>query len=318
MKRYMFIRKNVKNTHKVIFFCILLNITLLSGCSQKGTGDWQEDLKVATKVVNAEDDFLLTLTTNYGVMKILLFKETPIHRENFVKLVRQHYYDSLLFHRVIDGFMIQGGDPDSRFAEMDEKLGRGEIGEQLQAEINYNYIHRKGALAMARKGSFNPEKKSSGCQFYIVQGKKYTKEELYDSKTEYNKVNKYFSSLIEDPEYSQIQTAYVQLGENGNSDGQKRLMKKCIPILEKKYKVNLIEKPTRKERIAYTTVGGTPFLDREYTVFGQVVEGLEVIDKISQQKVNRQQRPLEDIRMSIEIEEVPSVYVEQLKKSSNL
>ncbi|MBD0402443.1 peptidylprolyl isomerase [Flammeovirga sp. EKP202] len=297
-------------------FLYLILVSLIGfSCSKSQNGDWEEGKEVATEVEDPNDDFLLTLTTEYGAMKIILYKETPIHRENFIKLVRQHYYDSLLFHRVINGFMIQGGDPDSRFADENENLGRGEIGDLLPAEINYKYFHQKGALAMARKGGpSNPDKKSSGCQFYIVDGKKYTKESLYDSKTDYKRVNQYFSSLIEDPEYSRINQAYVQLGERGDVAGQKRLMKKCIPMMEKKYEVQLIEKPTRKERIAYTKYGGAPFLDREYTVFGQVVEGLEVIDKIAAQKVNPQNRPVEDIKMSITVEEVPSVYVEQLLK----
>ncbi|NME66344.1 peptidylprolyl isomerase [Flammeovirga aprica] len=305
----------MKYSLQTAFFYVVLICCIGFSCSSSQNGDWEEGKDVPTKVADPNDDFLLTLTTEYGDMKIILYKETPIHRENFIKLVRQHYYDSLLFHRVIDGFMIQGGDPDSRFADENDHLGRGEIGEQLPAEINYKYIHQKGALAMARKGGgSNPEKKSSGCQFYIVDGKKYTKEALYDAKTDYKKVNQYFTALMEDPEYSRVGQAYVQLGEKGDAAGQKRLMKKCIPLMEKKYEVQLIEKPTRKEKNAYTKLGGTPFLDREYTVFGQVVEGLDVIDKIASQKVNRQKRPLEDIKMSITVEEVPAVYVEQLLK----
>ena len=297
------------------FFYVVLITSLSFSCRNQQNGDWEKDKEVTTEVENPDDDFLLTLSTDYGDMKIILYKETPIHRKNFIKLVKQHYYDSLLFHRVINGFMIQGGDPDSRFADEGDDLGRGEIGEQLPAEINYKYFHQKGALAMARKGGgTNPEKKSSGCQFYIVDGKEYTKENLYDSKTDYKRVNQYFSSLIEDPEYARIKSAYLQLGERGDTAGQKRLMKKCIPMMEKKYEVQLIDKPTRKERIAYTTLGGTPFLDREYTVFGQVVEGLDVIDKIASQKVNNRKRPLEDIKMSFTVEEVPSVYTDQLLK----
>ncbi|KXX68352.1 peptidylprolyl isomerase [Flammeovirga sp. SJP92] len=304
----------MKYSLQVAFFYII-SISFIGFSCSNSQGDWEEGKEVATEVEDPNDDFLLTLTTEYGAMKIILYKETPIHRKNFIKLVRQHYYDSLLFHRVIDGFMIQGGDPDSRFADEGEHLGRGEIGDQLPAEINYKYFHQKGALAMARKGGgSNPGKKSSGCQFYIVDGKKYTKESLYDSKTDYKKVNQYFTSLIEDPEYSRINQAYVQLGERSDTAGQKRLMKKCIPMMEKKYDVQLIDKPTRKERIAYTKLGGTPFLDREYTVFGQVVEGLDIIDKIASQKVNAQKRPIEDIKMSITVEEVPAVYVEQLLK----
>lgn len=315
----MIVRKNVKNTLIFYFLPLLLIISSLNSCKEKGNGDWQEGLKVATEVENPDDDFLLSLTTKYGVMKIVLFKETPIHRANFIKLVRQHYYDSLLFHRVVKGFMIQGGDPESRFAEPNTSLGKGEIGDKLPAEINYKYFHRKGALAMARQGdNVNPEKESSSCQFYIVQGRKYTKEGLLDKRTDYKKVNEYFISLMEDPEYSRIASAYAQLGERGDAAGQKRLMKKCIPLMEKKYDVKLLEVPTRKERLAYTSVGGTPFLDREYTVFGQVVEGMNIIDSIANEKVNRQKRPINDVKMSITVEEVPSIFIDQYIKTNHL
>lgn len=315
----MIVRKNVKNTFNVYFLYLLLIISVLNSCKEKGNGDWQEDRKVPTEVLNPEDDFLLSLTTKYGVMKVILFKETPIHRENFIKLVRQHYYDSLLFHRVVKGFMIQGGDPDSRFAEANTNLGKGDIGDKLPAEINYKYFHRKGALAMARQGDdTNPDKESSGCQFYIVQGRKYTREGLLNTRTDHEQVNKYFTTLTEDPEYTRVASAYAQLGERGDVMGQKRLMKKCIPLMEKKFDVQLIEIPTKKERLAYTSVGGAPFLDREYTVFGQVVEGLDIVDSIANEKVNRQKRPIEDVKMSITVEEVPSLYVEQYIRRNRL
>lgn len=187
----------------------------------------------------------IKLTTDSGVIVIRLYDGTPKHRDNFIKLVSEKFFDSLLFHRVINGFMIQGGDPNSKNAAPGAMLGNGDVGYTIPAEFDTNYFHKKGALAAAR--TENPEKASSGCQFYIAQGKKYTDAEL---------------SGME-----------MQMGR----------------------------KFTKAAKKAYATVGGVPFLDMNYTVFGEVEKGLEVIDKIAGLAGNQFNRPNIDTRMKMEI-----------------
>lgn len=185
--------------------------------------------------------------TPYGTMIIVLYDQTPQHRDNFIKLVKQHFYDSLLFHRVINTFMIQGGDPDSKHAKPGMLLGNGENGYTVPAEFQLDLYHRKGVLAAARDE--NPAKASSGCQFYIVQGKQWTDAEL--DKLE-----------------------------------QTRLGGRKIPV---------------DQREIYKTIGGTPQLDQRYTVFGQVIKGMDVIDKIAAVKTDGNDRPLTDVPMKIRL-----------------
>lgn len=185
------------------------------------------------------------ITTDMGEIVVRLSDKTPKHRDNFLKLVGEHFYDSLLFHRVIEGFMIQGGDPESKNAVPDIMLGKGDVGYTIPAEFDSTLYHKKGALAAARTN--NPEKASSGCQFYIVQGKKYADDEL---------------NMIE-----------LQQGVHFSP----------------------------AKRMTYKMVGGTPNLDMNYTVFGEVESGLEVIDQIAQTQKNGFDRPLKDIHMKMEI-----------------
>ena len=187
---------------------------------------------------------LYLIETNLGTMTVKLYDSTPQHRDNFVKLVNEAYYDDLLFHRVIAGFMVQGGDPDSRNAPPSKRLGGGGPNYKIDAEIGA--YHFKGALSAARQGDqVNPQKKSSGSQFYVVQGKKATDQEL-------------------------------------------QAMEQRKGIIY-----------SAEDRERYKTVGGTPFLDNDYTVFGEVVEGMEVIDKIAAVKTAPGDRPIEDIKMKI-------------------
>ncbi len=185
----------------------------------------------------------IEITTDYGTIKLMLYNETPLHRDNMLKLVNEKFYDSTLFHRVIKDFMIQGGDPGSKKAAPDVMLGSGDIGYTIPAEFRPELIHKKGALAAARNN--NPEKRSSGCQFYIVEGKTQTDSEL--------------------------------------DNIEKRTGTKYTP----------------EQREAYKTMGGTPFLDQSYTVYGEVYEGLQVIDSISQVATAPGDRPLKDVRMFI-------------------
>lgn len=186
--------------------------------------------------------------TPYGKMVVALSDETPKYRDNFVKLVKKRFYDGLLFHRVIRDFMIQGGDPDSRHAKAGAPLGSGDVGYTIPADFVPALYHQKGALAAARQGDgVNPEKASSGCQFYLVEGRKYT-----------------------DAELSRVQR------RTGH-------------------------RFTDQQRKVYETVGGTPFLDGSYTVFGQVIQGLNILDSIARVPVDGRSRPKTDVPMKIRL-----------------
>ena len=198
--------------------------------------------------IQAPEICLILLETPFGEMEIELFDETPKHRDNFIKLAEEGFYEDLLFHRVISGFMLQGGDPKSKGAKAGKNLGSGGPGYQIEAEFNPEFVHLKGALAAARTGGpSNPLKKSSGSQFYIVQGNTLTEAQL--NQVEQRKGIRY-------------------------TDEQKKI---------------------------YTEVGGTPFLDMEYTVFGRVVNGFDVIDKIAKSKTNKSNRPDEDVWMKVRV-----------------
>lgn len=190
------------------------------------------------------------LTTDSGVIILRLYNKTPLHRDNFIKLVKQHYFDSVLFHRVIQYFMIQGGDPVSKNAKAGILLGHGGPKYTIPAEFDTSLFHKKGVLAAAREGdNINPAKASSGSQFYIVQGKKFTDHGL-------DSVEKF------------------------------RLKGRKLPL---------------SHREIYKTIGGAPHLDMNYTVFGEVLSGLEVVDKIAATPRDSNNRPLHDIRMQMKL-----------------
>ncbi|MEI7490779.1 MAG: peptidylprolyl isomerase [Bacteroidota bacterium] len=193
--------------------------------------------KTSQKVVK------FVIHTDYGDMKGFLYNETPQHRDNFVKLAKQGFYNGTLFHRVIPQFMIQGGDPDSKTAKPGQQLGGGDLGYTVPAEFNATLIHKKGALAAARTGDeSNPKKASSASQFYIVEGKTYAAGSLPAKYT----------------------------------DAQKKV---------------------------YETLGGVPFLDGNYTVYGEITEGLDIIDKIANVERDRSDRPKKDIKMTVKLVE---------------
>lgn len=224
----------------------------VASVSKASKRDWS---KVKEK---AMQDGRVIISTTFGEMEVKLYDETPLHKENFMKLAYEGFYDELLFHRVIQGFMVQGGDPDSRGAAAGVGLGMGGPGYTIDAEIKTGLVHKKGALAAARRGSGNPLKKSSGSQFYIVHGKPTQRQQLEAMSAQKN----------------------AQLPE-----GQKVVY-------------------TEAQMKAFETQGGTPFLDGDYTVFGEVINGLEIIDKIAAVKTAKGDRPLEDVKMKIT---VPSV-----------
>ncbi|MBE6298098.1 MAG: peptidylprolyl isomerase [Bacteroidales bacterium] len=200
---------------------------------------------------SSKKDYRVRMYTTAGNIDLLLYNETPAHRDNFVRLVEEAVYDSLLFHRVIKDFMIQGGDPTSKNAPRGAMLGEGDLGYKVAAEIMPSlHFHKRGALAAAREGDdVNPEKASSASQFYIVWGKVFTAEQLQQMRDFYNR-------------------------RTGDT----------IPL-------------TPQQLEAYTTIGGTPHLDGGYTVFGEVVEGLDVVEAIQNVRCDAADRPLEDVRI---------------------
>jgi cyclophilin family peptidyl-prolyl cis-trans isomerase len=236
-------------------FLPLLVLALFSACGVKSS---DQDASNAADTLSAAPaqaepdtlkaglDYQIEIETSFGLMKVRLFDETPKHRDNFIKLAQEGFFDGTLFHRVIREFMIQGGDPDSRNAPAGMALGNGGPGYTIPAEFVPNFLHKKGALAAARTGdAINPKKESSGSQFYIVQGRPYTNDEL-------------------------------------------------IPMAQQK-KFSY----TFEEMRMYRTLGGTPMLDRDYTVFGEVVYGLSVLDKIAAVETDGNDRPKADVTMKV-------------------
>lgn len=221
---------------------LFLFFAMITSCSAQSTDN---------KTNNNEKKYFVLIETSYGNMVAELYNETPKHRDNFLKLVNEGFFNDLLFHRVINHFMIQGGDPASRNARPGQMLGNGNLGYTIPAEFVKGLYHKKGALAAARMGDqVNPTKASSSCQFYIVQGNVWQRD--------------------------QLQMMSMQMG--------------------KTFSPEQIE--------VYTTVGGTPHLDDDYTVFGQVIEGLDVIDKIAAVPCGPGDRPVEDVKMKISVIEL--------------
>ena len=244
-----------------------------------------------------EGNINVLIKTTQGDIKIKLYNETPLHRDNFLKLVKTHYLDSLLFHRVIQKFMIQGGDPDSKNAIGGEILGEGGPKYTIPAEINRTVFHKKGALAAARESDLdNPTQASSGSQFYIVQGKTYTDSLLTTQATRITKrtLFAYFINLTENKHYVDD---YKRYAKEEKADSMKYINDIIDAKVEKEFPNVAHYKFTPEQIKAYTTIGGTPSLDNTYTVFGEVYEGLEIVDLIAAQKTDKNARPIEDIRI---------------------
>lgn len=256
------------------------------------------------------NDHVVTIKTSYGDMVAILYDETPKHKENFIKLAGEHFFDSTLFHRVMQGFMIQGGDPDSKKAQPGEPLGRGGPGYTIDAEFNPKFFHERGALAAARlSDAQNPTKASSGSQFYIVQGTKMTEEEL---KTDMLKLNQGMQQFFQDPANRPAYDSIVRLYESGDMKAYQEYMLDLKPRVEKATGINTTKTVPPEILQAYTTVGGAPSLDGDYTVFGKVIKGLEVVDKIAAVSMGPGDRPIEDIRMTVTVEEMPKKTIEEL------
>lgn len=236
------------------------------------------------------------MQTTHGDLEILLYDATPQHRDNFVKLANEGFYDSLLFHRVINEFMIQGGDPDSKNAPSGANLGSGGPGYTIPAEFNKNFIHKKGALSAARQGDqVNPEKASSGSQFYIVQGKVYDSTELVNMSERINrqKFEVAVRTFLFRPENADKLAKAKELGQT-NPNALTEYINSFEDSVSMSY--NKVEYTPEQIKV-YATVGGTPFLDRDYTVFGEVLIGLDVVDKIATVATGQADRPVEDVRI---------------------
>lgn len=235
------------------------------------------------------------MQTNLGTITLKLYNETPLHRDNFIKLVKDGQYEGLLFHRVINEFMIQGGDVTSKNALLNKQLGAGDLGYTVPAEFVYpRYFHKRGALCAARTGDdSNPEKASSASQFYIVTGKVYSEGEI-------KQLEKQKESRLKQAIFNRLQnenkTTIMQYYKSGDKDSLAIMRDTLIGKTEIETEKRKEEtKLTAQQREAYTTVGGVPFLDNEYTVYGEVTEGIEIVDKIQKVKTNSSDRPLENI-----------------------
>jgi cyclophilin family peptidyl-prolyl cis-trans isomerase len=274
----------------------LMVLSLVSSCAQK----------------SGKSDYVVTIKTSYGDMIAILYDQTPKHKANFIKLAKEHYFDSLLFHRVIAGFMIQGGDPDSKRAQPGQPLGQGGPGYTVDAEFNPNLFHEKGALSAARLGDEqNPTKASSGSQFYIVQGTVIPSSDLEDLRIDQMKFNTAFRQVMQNPANQPLIDTLNKIYLTGDMQAYKKKIFSLVPRIEKETGITLAKFVSPDKIKAYTTVGGTPHLDGGYTVFGKVIKGLEIIDKIASVQTNGE-RPLEDIRMVVMVEEMPKSKITKL------
>lgn len=242
----------------------------------------------------------IRIKTTEGDITVRLYDETPLHRDNFIKLVREGFYDGTLFHRVIKDFMIQGGDPESKGADADKRLGTGGPGYNIPAEISYPALfHKRGALSAARQADeVNPKRESSGSQFYIVWGKVYKPGELkqLEKQMAMQQLQTTFNRLV-----GEHRAEIMELRRNRDRAGlqalQDELEAETHAICREEGKPQF----TAEQTEAYTTLGGTPFLDNQYTVFGEVEEGLDVVEKIQNVETLAADRPKTDVSMTMEI-----------------
>ena len=235
------------------------------------------------------------IQTMLGDIIVRLYDETPIHRDNFLKLVKEGYYDGTLFHRVIKDFMIQGGDPDSKGAPAGKMLGVGGPDYTLEAEIKDGLFHKRGALAAARQGDeVNPERRSSGSQFYIVWGQVYNEGQLrqFSKQLKMQKIQSVFNRLA-----AEHRTEIMQMRCDRNRAGLQELQDKLAAEAEKQ--AAGFTGLTDEQLKIYSTIGGTPHLDGQYTVFGEVEEGLDVVEMIQAAATGHGDRPVDDLEMRI-------------------
>lgn len=302
---------NMPKKYKFVGIIAFLSLFLLNCKSTKNTtapaSTNAPPSKISVSLISElkqkyPNENLVLISTSYGEMIFKLFNETPLHRDNFVKLVEKKFFDSLLFHRVIQDFMIQGGDPDSKRASFDKTLGDGDLDYTIPAEFKKELFHKKGTLCAARNGDdVNPTKASSACQFYIVQGKKFTDESLKTVEYRINKpiMHKLTKKYLEIPGNEIIKAKYEQFQKEGQKDSLAALKKKIDVFILPEYEKIEHFSFTEEQKQIYKTIGGTPHLDGSYTVFGEIVMGIEVVDKIAAISTGKNDRPLENVRMKM-------------------
>lgn len=285
--------KTMKYVFGVLAVCIFALVACSNGAKvQQGVTSKPQNVnnkRILPEMTKVE------LKTSLGDIVVGLYKETPKHHENFVKLVNEGYYNGVLFHRVINEFMIQTGDGNSKTAKPGQMLGTGDPGYTVEAEFVYpKFFHKRGALAAARTGDqVNPERRSSGSQFYIVTGKKYNEQQLAQMEHQMDMMNK---QNIFQAKASAMQSEIMRLRMARDTAGVEALRQQLIAETEAEAAKNPV-KLTPEQREAYTTVGGTPHLDGQYTVFGEVLEGMDVVAKIEAVATDRNDRPSEDIKI---------------------
>ena len=273
---------------KYKLLALILMAATINSC---GAGSSQN-----AKAQTTENETKVLIKTSVGDITIKLYNETPQHRDNFIKLVNEHFYDSILFHRVIKDFMVQAGDPESKNAEKGVQLGAGGPGYNIPAEFVYpKYFHKRGALSAARQADqVNPERQSSGSQFYIVTGKKYGKYDLQDMEKQLSDQQ---GQAIFDRLVAQNRDSIMNLQLAGDNDGLLKLQDELIAKTEAELKEMGPFKFTKEQVDAYMDQGGTPFLDNQYTVFGEVIDGMKAVDKIESAGTDMSDRPRKDIRI---------------------
>jgi cyclophilin family peptidyl-prolyl cis-trans isomerase len=270
---------------------LVLVAVFISACSSNDENKEEKIEKQEVKKLSSEELSkvnMIMIETEYGNMKVKLYDETPKHKVNFIKLANDGFFNDLLFHRVINQFMIQGGDPDSRNAAPGIMLGNGGPGYDIDAEFNDSLFHVKGVIAAAREGDdINPMKMSSGSQFYIVQGNKWTDEELDDLEIK-----------LSSNDYLKSHPAIMEELMKYQEDEDMKNYNKLLESLPRKKDFIRVRIPDFKRK-AYKEIGGVPHLDNNYTVFGIVVEGMEVIDKIAAVETDGRDRPRKDVKMTV-------------------
>lgn len=269
---------------KILMSAVAFVMGIAAACSQSDMSEY---------TVEDPKDALVELNTSMGDVVVELFNDTPQHRDNFLKLVKEGYYDGVLFHRVINDFMVQTGDPNSKNAPSGAQLGSGDPGYTIPAEIVYpKHYHKYGALAAARTGdAMNPEKRSSGSQFYIVTGKTMSERQLenMDAKRINSELQSYFQNLA-----MQYRDSIQSMQKAGDQAGLESLRQELIKQTEAAVNPQEMSAEMKTE---YSTKGGTPHLDGGYSVFGQVLKGMDVVDKIQKVDTDSSDRPLEDVKI---------------------
>lgn len=241
------------------------------------------------------NETLVRLETTMGDITVKLYDETPKHRDNFIKLVKEGVYDSTLFHRVIQNFMIQAGDPTSKTANDTAKLGSGDVGYTIPAEFVPTLYHKRGALAAARQpDNVNPERASSGCQFYIVTGQVFNEDQLIAMEKNMNQAR--LDTIFQNLARKHMKEIF-KMRKADDTAGLLALQDTLERQAKAQQKEEGIRKFTHEQIKIYTSKGGAPHLDGDYTVFGEVIEGMDAVSRIEAVKTNKADRPIENIRI---------------------